>query len=137
MHLNKMPRLIDLRLGCPTLSCLGVRYVGELKHLKRLSLAGSGATDASLERLQDLVRLHQLDLTDTKVTAKGIAQLKKALPKCDIKGAAEEGNLTAPVLTGLPSPTSIKVGKSPECACPPARLTNDCFILAVHAATCA
>jgi serine/threonine protein kinase len=87
VHLKKLPRLIDLSLGCPTLSFPGVRYVAELKQLERLSLASSGATDVSLKNLHDLVKLRELDLTATKVTAAGVAELQKALPKCNIKAA--------------------------------------------------
>jgi hypothetical protein len=77
--------LKELRLGCPTLSFLGVRFVGELKQLERLSLAASGATDDSLSSLRDLVSLRELDLTGTRVSAQGVATLRQALPKCNIK----------------------------------------------------
>lgn len=41
-------------------------------------------TDILLVRLQSLKNLRELKLTGTSVTAKGIAELKKALPKCKI-----------------------------------------------------
>jgi Leucine-rich repeat (LRR) protein/tRNA A-37 threonylcarbamoyl transferase component Bud32 len=89
-QLNDMPRLTDLDLECPSLSFLGVRYVGELKRLERLSLAGTGATDASLSALHGLVHLRELDLTGTKVTADGIAALKAAVPACVVKQGTTE-----------------------------------------------
>jgi Leucine-rich repeat (LRR) protein len=88
VHLKNLPRLTELRLACPTLSFLGMRYVEELKdlkHLKRLSLAGSGATDDSLKHLHVLKGLEDLDLTGTKVTAEGAAALRKELPKCNVR----------------------------------------------------
>jgi hypothetical protein len=85
VHLKNLPRLADLRLRCPSLSYLGVRCVGELKHLERLSLAETGATDASLISLHGLDRLHELDLTGTKVSHQGVAALRQTLPKCEIK----------------------------------------------------
>jgi hypothetical protein len=89
-QLKDMPHLTDLDLECPSLSFLGVRYVGELKRLERLSLAGTGATDASLSALHGLVHLRELNLTGTKVTADGVAALKAAVPACVVKqGAAE------------------------------------------------
>ncbi len=84
-HLRDMPRLSELGLRCPTLSFLGVRYVGELKHLKRLSLAGSGATDESLKHLYGLTGLSELDLTGTGVTASGVAALREKLPQCTVR----------------------------------------------------
>jgi Leucine-rich repeat (LRR) protein/tRNA A-37 threonylcarbamoyl transferase component Bud32 len=88
VHLKNLPRLTELRLACPTLSFLGMRYVEELKdlkHLKRLSLAGSGATDDSLKHLHALKGLEDLDLTDTKATAEGAAALRKELPRCNVR----------------------------------------------------
>jgi Leucine-rich repeat (LRR) protein len=85
VHLKHLPRLTDLRLGCPALSFLGVSYAGQLKGLRQLSLAGSGATDASLRDLHGLAALRELDLTGTKVTAEGVAELRQALPTCAIK----------------------------------------------------
>jgi hypothetical protein len=84
-HLKQWSTLKELRLGCPTLSFLGICFVGELKQLERLSLADSGATDASLGSLRNLVGLRELDLTGTRVSAQGVAALRQALPKCDIK----------------------------------------------------
>jgi hypothetical protein len=87
-HLRKMPRLTDLSLECPSLTFLGMQYVAELKNLKRLSLAHSGVNDASIKHLSRLVNLREVDLTGTMVTAKGIAELKAALPMCQIKSGA-------------------------------------------------
>jgi hypothetical protein len=85
VHLKNLPRLSELSLACPSLSFLGIRYVGELKSLKRLSLAGSGATDDSLNSLHGLANLTDLDLTGTKVTAAGVAALRKELPHCNVR----------------------------------------------------
>jgi Leucine-rich repeat (LRR) protein len=85
VRLKQMPKLRELSLECPSLSFLGVRFVGELKQLERLSLANSGAADASLSGLRGLVHLRELDLRDTKVTKHGVAELQESLPRCDIK----------------------------------------------------
>ena len=77
--------LTELRLGCTTFSGLGAKLLGELTHLERLSLAGSGITDNGLTYLHSLNNLQELDLTGTKVTAAGVATLQKALPTCRIK----------------------------------------------------
>ena len=48
--------------------------------------AGAGpVTDAGLVHLQGMTNLTILDLRDTKVTDAGVAELKQALPNCEIK----------------------------------------------------
>lgn len=42
-------------------------------------------TAAGIARLTALKKLQHLDLRGTKVTAAGIAELQKALPKCQIE----------------------------------------------------
>jgi hypothetical protein len=84
-HLKKLPRLTDLSLECPTLSFLGIQYLTDFKGLSRLSLAGSGVNDGNVTNLCELVNLRELDLSDTMVTTRGIAELKNALPKCQLK----------------------------------------------------
>ena len=41
--------------------------------------------DGGLEHLKTMTGLKQLSLGNTKVTAGGIAELKKALPECKIE----------------------------------------------------
>ena len=67
------------------LLCLSAENLAELKRLKRLSLAGSGLTNAGIKHLANLTNLESLDLRRTKVTAPGIDELKAALPKCQIQ----------------------------------------------------
>ena len=65
-----------------------------LKQLKRLSLVGSGLTDAGIKHLAGLTNLESLDLRRTKASAAGIAELQKALPGCQIvwDGGESEGD---------------------------------------------
>ncbi|MBM4071908.1 MAG: hypothetical protein FJ271_23725 [Planctomycetes bacterium] len=81
----RLPALTDLSLGCPTFSDLTAKILAGLKRIERLSLAKSGLTDAGLIHLHGLTSLKELDLSGTKVTAKGVAALRKALPKCKIE----------------------------------------------------
>jgi hypothetical protein len=50
-----------------------------------LDLGGSRVTDAGLEYLKGQRGLGYLNLTGSKVTAKGVATLRRALPDCDIR----------------------------------------------------
>jgi len=55
-----------------------------LANVTRLALNGTDITDASLKEVAKLQQLTDLDLYDTRVTQAGVAELQKALPKCDI-----------------------------------------------------
>ena len=64
----------------------GLVHFKEMPKLQRLSLGGCiQITDAGLVHLQDLTELTQLDLSNTKVTDAGIAELQQSLPNCKIK----------------------------------------------------
>jgi hypothetical protein len=52
--------------------------------LADLNLAGTQATDVGAALFQGCTNLATFNLQRTKVTAKKIAELKKALPKCKI-----------------------------------------------------
>ena len=84
-HLSSRTELIDLSLGCPSLTDLIARNLTELKQVNRLSLAGSSLSDAGIKHLSGLTNLESLDLRRTTVTAAGISELQAALPKCQIQ----------------------------------------------------
>ena len=50
-----------------------------------LGLGRTKITDAGLEYLQRLTKLHELYLWDTKVTDQGVKKLQQALPNCEIE----------------------------------------------------
>jgi len=94
VHLAQLTALADLSLGRPTLFTLFAKNLAELKQLKRLSLVGSGLSDAGIKHLAGLTNLEALDLRRTKATAAAIAELQKALPNCQIVwdgGGSESG----------------------------------------------
>ena len=60
--------------------------VAKLQNLTWLSLHGTQITDAGLKEVAKMKQLKELDLTNAKtVTKEGVAELQKALPKCNIK----------------------------------------------------
>ena len=63
----------------------GLKELADLKQLTWLRLTdASDVTDAGLKELKDLKQLTSLDLSGTKVTADGVADLQKARPGCKI-----------------------------------------------------
>jgi hypothetical protein len=65
-----------------------------LPELRRLNLSGAPITDAGLIHLKRLKNLVIIDLTNTKVTPKGVSDLQRALP-----GTVITANPTAPAGT--------------------------------------
>jgi serine/threonine protein kinase/Leucine-rich repeat (LRR) protein len=84
MHLQQLPELVELRLGCPKLTELFLWELGGLKKLERLSLAQSSASDEGTKYLTNLTHLKELDLRKTKVTATRVRELRKTLGACRI-----------------------------------------------------
>lgn len=67
--------LIDLRLGSPEVTSVGMRHVKKLTNLRFLGLWGTGVDDAGLEELADLPELETLSFSGT-VAELGIQQRK-------------------------------------------------------------
>jgi WD40 repeat protein len=86
-HLEGL-NLTALGLGGTSVSDAGLIHLAALKRLERLSLVGSGIGDKGVAKLHGLTTLRELDLSNTKVTAAGLAAARKALPRCRIAGQA-------------------------------------------------
>jgi Leucine-rich repeat (LRR) protein len=84
VHLQELPELKELGLGCPKLTELFVVELTGLKKLETLSLAKSPISDEGARHLAQLKQLKELDLSNTHVTAARVAELKKSLPQCRI-----------------------------------------------------
>jgi hypothetical protein len=63
----------------------GLARLRALPRLEKLYLSGLGLTDAALPDLKGLTRLRELDLTGTRVSGKGAAELRQALPRCQVR----------------------------------------------------
>ena len=80
----KMPQVKYLDLPSQTTDA-GLKEVVKLQSLETLWLFDAQTTDAGLKDVAKLQKLSSLNLTQlTQVTAAGVAELKKALPKCEI-----------------------------------------------------
>jgi Leucine-rich repeat (LRR) protein len=62
----------------------GLEHLKKLPQLSTLVLTKTGVTDAGLKHLMGIRSLKELDLRDTAITASGLADLRKALPDCEI-----------------------------------------------------
>ena len=68
-------QLVWLRLGSTQLTDAGLKEIGKLQNLTRLSLEHTAVSDAGLEHLKGLKNLQYLNLFDTKVSDKGMQAL--------------------------------------------------------------
>ncbi len=84
-------KLIRLALEHTPLDDETLQYL-KWTRLKSLGLKDTGVSDRGIEYLKKVITLETLNLTDTLVTAGGIAELQHALPNCKISwnGNSEE-----------------------------------------------
>jgi hypothetical protein len=83
---ERMSKLRRVKLSGTKVSDEGLRHLVNLTHLRRLTIREPDVSDASLPILKGFSRLKQLDIQGTRITPQGIAELKLALPNCEIEG---------------------------------------------------
>jgi hypothetical protein len=82
---SRAPRLHSLYLPKTGVVDGIVKILADLPDLQRLSLASNdGITDVTLRQLAALPRLSYVEIKNTGVTATGVAELRKALPGCNV-----------------------------------------------------
>jgi anti-sigma factor RsiW len=84
-HFKDCKNLAYLYLGGTGVTDRGLAYFRECKHLDSLDLSGTGVTDEGLALFQDCKSLAKIWLRDTKASARGVDELRKALPGCEIQ----------------------------------------------------
>jgi serine/threonine protein kinase len=77
-------RIQDLLVSACGIDDAGVEQLAAIETLEVLALASNPITDQALPPLKGLRRLRKLDLNSTRTTAAGIADLRHALPGCEI-----------------------------------------------------
>ena len=87
--LAELKELRVLRLGHSNIDTDGLKTLRGLAHVTRLGLEGCHKVDdESASELAKWTSLKQLDLQDTKITASGLAALRKARPELTILASA-------------------------------------------------
>jgi hypothetical protein len=80
-----LTELKELRVGGTSVSARGLEKLKALSKLERLDLQRCKRVgDDAVPVLSAFARLRVLDIKDTAITEQGIAQLRKALPECQI-----------------------------------------------------
>jgi len=77
-------------LGNTKITDAGLKELVKLQQLVRLDLSATDIKDVGLKEAAKFKQLKYLTLFDTKVTKAGVAQLQKALPKCQIGPQRQE-----------------------------------------------
>ena len=80
-----LKNLRSLDLAGTKVTDAGLKELAGLKSLSSLNLVGTPVTDAGLKELAALKNLHILNVNETQVTDAGEAELRKALPYCQIQ----------------------------------------------------
>ena len=84
IHLRGLTRLKSLNLDKARVTDDGLDELSVLVALERLDLERTQVTDSALARFKEWPKLTELNLSRTRTTYKGVAELRKSLPKCSI-----------------------------------------------------
>jgi serine/threonine protein kinase len=112
-HLIDLPNLETLGLAGTSLTDDSLKSaVNRFKTLRVLDLRGvNGITDAGLKHLSQLPNLDHVQLTGTSATAAGVADLRKALPRCLVDWTEATNTITP-----QPATPSATIASTPSTA---------------------
>lgn len=79
---------LDVR-SCPFVTDAGIRRLGPLLALKRLSIQSTGVTDGSIPYLRRIRGLEELTVGGTGFSPSGLIELKRTLPNCRVHVVAD------------------------------------------------
>ncbi|HEV3341121.1 MAG TPA: hypothetical protein VG125_12215 [Pirellulales bacterium] len=82
---ERMPHLTELHLEGNHITDAGLARIRWPAGLVDLNLSGTRITDQGMHHLKKIASLRTLAVLDTRVTAAGVADLKTALPKCQVR----------------------------------------------------
>jgi internalin A len=81
---NSLRDLTGIYLDASKVTDAGIPALKRLDALGELSLAQTSITDASVEHLKGIKTLRVLNVSASKVTPEKVAELRKALPQCNV-----------------------------------------------------
>ncbi len=85
LTVRDLEKLTALHLDNTQITDLGLTEVAKLKNLSHLSLFGTEITDVGLGEVAKMENLTYLGLFDCKqITDAGVAELQRALPRCEV-----------------------------------------------------
>ena len=82
--LGQFTRLQALHLNETNVSAKDLSVIAKMRSLETLNLFGTSIGDESIELLSKLRSLRKLHLHKSHFTTAGVAQLRAAMPRCDI-----------------------------------------------------
>lgn len=82
--LDNIPAIEHLDLTDTEIDDDGVARLSACRRLRCLSLIGTNVSDASSPVLKRLLQLQELNLTNTRVSARAVRDLRTALPNCQV-----------------------------------------------------
>lgn len=83
-HISGLPQLREISLERAPITGSGLKHLAGLPELEKLDLRWTLLDDNTLKYFHEFQKLRHVDLSDTLVTARGIQELKAALPGCNI-----------------------------------------------------
>ena len=83
-HLSRLPELQAISLAHSKLDDAGMEHLAALSNLTWLRLDNTGISDSGLRHLHSLNGLQDVTLMRTSVTMAGVAELRRALPDCQV-----------------------------------------------------
>ena len=82
-HLVGLRKLTHLELSGARISDVSVERLKAFENLTDLDLDSTDITDAAVPALSSMTNLSTLDVNRTRISADGLARLRKALPKSE------------------------------------------------------
>ena len=89
-HLAVLENLTGLHLGETGVSTGGLGHLEKMVKLEKLWLHDTPVDDKAVEALSGFRNLKELYVYRTGISKKGLAQIRKALPRCRLLAEAEE-----------------------------------------------
>ena len=81
----ELARVTTLFLANTQITDAGLKDIAKMQQLISLGLEDTKITDAGLKDIAKLQNLTVLSLGNTKITDDDVAELRKAMPNCDIR----------------------------------------------------